>query len=107
MSRLIQIHHDLRNGWDLLWNILRKSAPHLEFYNRALNLQNMIVDSQAAIPLTRLITRFIEQLMKCPDICPFLAHKKSAISEHLRAFGENAKYPIESLQTISKLSSTI
>eukprot|EP00978_Attheya_sp_CCMP212_P026727 scaffold88416_cov36-Attheya_sp.AAC.2 len=38
--------------------------------------------------------------MKCPDIHPFLAHKKSSISEHLRAFGENAKYPIESLQTI-------
>eukprot|EP00978_Attheya_sp_CCMP212_P045321 scaffold342043_cov51-Attheya_sp.AAC.1 len=37
--------------------------------------------------------------MKCPDICPFLAHKKTAISEHTRAFGENAKYPLESLQT--------
>eukprot|EP00978_Attheya_sp_CCMP212_P014911 scaffold38284_cov27-Attheya_sp.AAC.1 len=80
MSRLIQIHRDLRNGWDLLWNILRKSAPHLggknenvhdlisaalsiflnetlpEFYNRALNLQNTIVYSQAAVPPTRLIT---------------------------------------------------
>jgi hypothetical protein len=122
-NRLIQVHRDLRNGWDLLWNILRKSAPHLggknenvhdlvsalsifpnetlpEFYNRALNLQNTIVYSQAAVPPTRLITRFIDQLMKCPDIRPFLAHKKSAISEHLRAFGENAKYPLESLQTI-------
>eukprot|EP00978_Attheya_sp_CCMP212_P008947 scaffold21127_cov55-Attheya_sp.AAC.1 len=29
MSRLIQIHRDLRNGWDRLWNILCKSAPHL------------------------------------------------------------------------------
>eukprot|EP00978_Attheya_sp_CCMP212_P017444 scaffold46451_cov28-Attheya_sp.AAC.2 len=94
------MHRDLRNGWDLLWNILHKSAPHLEFYNRALNLQNTIVYSQAAVPPTRLITWFINQLMKCPDICPFLAHKKTAISEHTRAFGENAKYPIESLQTI-------
>eukprot|EP00978_Attheya_sp_CCMP212_P006871 scaffold16028_cov47-Attheya_sp.AAC.1 len=122
-SRLIQIHRDLRNGWDLLWKILRKSAPHLggknenvhdlvsalsifrnktlpEFYNRALNLQNTIVYSQVAVPPTRLITWFIDQLMKCPDICPFLTHKKTAISEHTRAFGENAKYPIESLQTI-------
>eukprot|EP00978_Attheya_sp_CCMP212_P044708 scaffold319368_cov33-Attheya_sp.AAC.1 len=122
-SCLIQIHRDLRNGWDLLWNILRKSAPHLggknenvhdlvsalsifpnetlpEFYNRALDLQNTIVYSQAAVPPTRLITRFIDQLMKCPDIRPFLAHKKTAISEHTRAFGEKAKYPLESLQTI-------
>eukprot|EP00978_Attheya_sp_CCMP212_P004292 scaffold9389_cov63-Attheya_sp.AAC.5 len=66
MSRLIQIHRDLPNGWDLLWNILCKSAPHLggknenvhdlvlalsifpnetlpEFYNHALNLQNTIL----------------------------------------------------------------
>eukprot|EP00978_Attheya_sp_CCMP212_P003567 scaffold7481_cov42-Attheya_sp.AAC.1 len=86
-SRLIQIHCDLHNGWDLLWNILCKSEPHLgdknenvhdlvstlsifpnetlpEFYNRALNLQNTIIYSQAAIPPTRLITRFIDQLMK-------------------------------------------
>jgi hypothetical protein len=114
-SRLIQIHHDLRNGWDLLWNhILHRSAPHLggksenvhdiisalfifpnetlpEFYNHALNLQklNTVIYSQAFIPPTHLITQFIDQLMKCPDIYPFLVHKKSAISEHLRAFGEN------------------
>eukprot|EP00978_Attheya_sp_CCMP212_P026728 scaffold88416_cov36-Attheya_sp.AAC.3 len=28
-SRLIQIHRNLRNGWDLLWNTPRKSAPHI------------------------------------------------------------------------------
>jgi hypothetical protein len=110
-SQLIQIHCDLHNGWDLLWNILCKSTPHLggknenvhdlisilsiflkktlpEFYNRALNLQNTIVYSQASVPPTRLLVLwFIDQLMKCPNICPFLAHKKSATSEHLQAFG--------------------
>jgi hypothetical protein len=117
-NRLIQVHRDLCNhGWILLWNILCKCAPHLggknenvhdlvsalsifpnetlpEFYNCALNFQNTIVYSQAAVPPTRLITRFIDQLMRCPDIRPFLAHKKSAISEQLRTFGENSKYPI-------------
>eukprot|EP00978_Attheya_sp_CCMP212_P001947 scaffold4051_cov52-Attheya_sp.AAC.1 len=106
-SCLIQIHRDLHNGWDLIWNILHKSAPHLggknenvqdlfsalsiflhetlpEFYNHALNLQNTIIYSQVDVPPTRRITWFIDQLMKCPDIRPFLvAHKKSAISEHL------------------------
>eukprot|EP00978_Attheya_sp_CCMP212_P004876 scaffold10691_cov46-Attheya_sp.AAC.2 len=71
-----------------------------KFYNRALNLQNTIVYSQAAVPPTRLITRFIDQLMKCPDIRLFLAHKKTAIIEHTQAFGENSKYPLESLQTV-------
>ena len=27
--RLIQVHRDLRIGWDLVWNILRKLSPHL------------------------------------------------------------------------------
>ena len=122
-NRLIQVHRDLKNGWDLVWNILRKLAPHLggtnsnvhdlisalsiipgeslpEFYNRALDLQNTIVYSKAAVPPTRLITRFVDQLMTCPEIRPFLAHKKSLLNEHIQMFGENTKTPLDSLQTI-------
>ena len=121
--RLIQVHRDLRIGWDLVWNILRKLSPHLggtninvhdqisalsiipgeslpEFYNRALDLQNTIVYSKAAVPPTRLIARFIDQLMLCAEIRPFLAHKKSLLNEHIQMFGENIKTPLDSLQTI-------
>jgi len=122
-NHILLIHRDLRNGWDLLWNILRKLSPHLggqnhnvhdlisaltiknhetlpEFYNRALNLNNTIHYSQAAVPPTRLLGRFIDQLMKCQEIRPYLALKKAALKEHLQLWGENAVYPIESLQTI-------
>eukprot|EP00978_Attheya_sp_CCMP212_P032209 scaffold124466_cov30-Attheya_sp.AAC.2 len=122
-NNILLIHRDLRNGWDLLWNILRKLSPHLggqnhnvhdliseliiknheslpEFYNRALNLHNTIHYSQAAVPPTRLLGRFIDQLMKCPEIRLYLALKKAALEEHLQLLGENAAYPIESLQTI-------
>eukprot|EP00978_Attheya_sp_CCMP212_P016074 scaffold41833_cov35-Attheya_sp.AAC.2 len=103
---LLLIHRDLRNGWDLLWNILRKLSPHLggqnhnvhdlisaliiknhetlpEFYNRALNSKNTIHYSQAAVPPIRLLGQFIDQLMKCQGICPYLALKKAALKEHL------------------------
>jgi hypothetical protein len=72
----------------------------LEFYNRALDLQNTIVYSKAAVPPTRLIARFIDQLMLCAEIRPFLAHKKSLLNEHIQMFGENIKTPLDSLQTI-------
>eukprot|EP00978_Attheya_sp_CCMP212_P044356 scaffold307760_cov49-Attheya_sp.AAC.1 len=38
--------------------------------------------------------------MKCPEIRPYLALKKAVLKEHLQFWGENAAYPIESLQTI-------
>jgi hypothetical protein len=110
-------------GWDLVWNILRKLSPHLggtninvhdqisallvipgeslpEFYNQALDLQNMIIYSKAAVPPRRLIARFIDQRMLCAEIRPFLAHKKSLLNEHMQMFGKNIKTPLDSLQTI-------
>eukprot|EP00978_Attheya_sp_CCMP212_P033741 scaffold137740_cov50-Attheya_sp.AAC.2 len=123
-SRLLKIHRDdLRNGWDLLWNSLHKSSPHLggmndnvhdlisaltiiphemlpEFYNHVLNLQNTIIYSQASVPPTCLMSRFINQLMTCPDLCPFLAQKKAGLKAHIQCFGENPTYTLESIQTI-------
>eukprot|EP00978_Attheya_sp_CCMP212_P048006 scaffold459011_cov118-Attheya_sp.AAC.1 len=38
--------------------------------------------------------------MQCYDLRPFLATKKAALKEHLQLWGENAAYPVESLQTV-------
>jgi hypothetical protein len=110
-------------GWDLVWNILKKLAPHLggtysniydiisalsiipgeslpKFYNHALDLQNTTLYSKAAVPPTRLIACFIDQLMTCAEIRLFLAHKKSLLNEHIQMFGENIKTPLDSMQMI-------
>ena len=71
-----------------------------EFYNRTLNLKNTILYSRASVPPTRLLSRFIDQLMTCPEIRPYLALKKAALKEHLQLWGEDAEYPVESLQKI-------
>jgi hypothetical protein len=90
------VHHELILS--ALSIIPGESLP--EFYNKALDLQNTIVYSKAAVPLTRLIIQFIDQLMTCVEIKPCLAHKRSLSSTSIQMFGESTKTPLDSLQTV-------
>ena len=87
---------NLNNGWDALWIILRKRAPHLGgtnidvhdlisnlkivpgeslafFCNRTMQLEHTILYSGTTVPATCLFYKFMTHLMTCSNICMYLA----------------------------------
>jgi hypothetical protein len=114
---------NLNNGWELLWIILRKRAPHLGgtnidvhdlitnlkivpgeslaiFCNRAMQLEHTIVYSGTTVPATRLFYKFMTNLMTCSNIRMYIATQYADLRRHITQFGENVKYPVATIQEI-------
>jgi hypothetical protein len=116
---------NLRNGWDLLWILLRKRAPHLGgnnldvhdmisnlkiepgetlviFCNRALQLHHTIIYSGTSIPPTRLFYKFMTSLMTCSNVRMYIATQYADLRRHLTQYGENVEYPVDNISTIQE-----
>ena len=120
---------NLRNGWDLLWTILCKRAPHLGgnnldvhdmitnlkvepgeslavFCNRSLQIQHTIAYSQTQIPETRLFFKFMTTLMTCGSIRMYIASQFADLRRHINQFGEHVNYPVDDIQSIHEYLDT-
>eukprot|EP00978_Attheya_sp_CCMP212_P007153 scaffold16648_cov50-Attheya_sp.AAC.1 len=120
---------NLRNGWDLLWTILCKRAPHLGgtnldvhdmitnlkvepgeslavFCNRSLQIQHTIAYSQTQIPETRLFFKFMTTLMTCGSIHMYIASQFADLCRHINQFGEHINYPVDDIQSIHEYLDT-
>eukprot|EP00978_Attheya_sp_CCMP212_P009160 scaffold21618_cov63-Attheya_sp.AAC.2 len=64
-SRLIQIHCNLCNGWDLLWNILCKSAPHLGGKNE--NVHDLVLLALSIFLNERNSSRILQPCSQSPE----------------------------------------
>jgi hypothetical protein len=114
---------NLNNGWDLLWIILRKRAPHLGgsnidvhdlisnlkivpgeslavFCNRTMQLEHTIIYSGTTVPATRLFYKLMTHLMTCSNIRMYLSTQYADIRRHIAQYGQNEPYPVATIQEI-------
>eukprot|EP00978_Attheya_sp_CCMP212_P038991 scaffold198554_cov35-Attheya_sp.AAC.1 len=122
---------NLRNGWDLLWIILRKASPHLGgtnldvhdmitnlkiepgeslavfLCNHALQVQHTIIYSQTQIPETRLCFKCMTTLMTCGTIRMYIASQYADLRHHITQFGEHITYPVDNIQSIHEYLDTV
>ena len=112
-------------GWELLWTLYRKRAPHLggfntdlyakiatlsifsneelaEVYSKTMTIQRNIELSRAVISPNIIIERYLELLMSCTTSSTFLAVKLEFFTSFLSNHGNHYIYKSDNIKTITK-----
>ena len=112
-------------GWDLIWDLYRKSAPSISglntflyggvttlyiipneeigvFYPRTLGIKKDIDISKAIISPNILIKIYLEFLIYCPDISNFLTAKHDYFTILLSTLGNHVIYKADTIAKITE-----